>query len=137
VVFDIVPSTGIKGLAFGARKADVRGHFGEGRREFRRSAAAGLSDHWPDVAVFAYYDDAETLEALEFAPPAVLRLAGQNLFALDWRRATEIVSDMDGAPTVEEDGLTCNRLGMSIWTDLPTSDAPPKSITVFRPGYYD
>lgn len=137
MAFDIVPLHGITGLAFGASKDDVRLHFGEGYREFRRTPGAALSDYWADLALFAYYDEAARLEALEFAPEAVVRLAGQNLFALDGRAATKFLSDMDGTLTEDADGLTSERLGIGIWTNARPIDSAPQSVLVFRHGYLD
>ena len=138
--FEIEPEVGIHGLALGSTKVTVRQFFRTEPKVFQRTPNDIPADYWADEGVFAYYDGKGTLEALEFASPADVKLDGTSLTAMSMERATQFLQTLDPNVSIADLGASVcsNRLGISVWT--PTTDeldAKVEAVLVFGNGYYD
>ena len=136
----LTPESALAGLPFGTPRDAVRSFIGGHPREFRRWPEADdrPSDYWPDLGIFAYYDSADTLEALELAASAQPILAGHVLTSLPLQKAKELLRTFDTEIEIEEDGyqVTSKKLGVGLWS----GEGPHgivQAVMKFAPGYYD
>ena len=135
--FVIEPLRGIVGLPLESDRSEVREFFGDGSRPFRRTTDDNESDYWPHIAVFAYYDEAQRLEALEFAPPAEVLLGNENLTDATPSQAANAVLKLDSSAEQTKDGVTSASLGVAIWADGFDDGTPVQSVLVCGTGYWD
>ena len=137
--FDIDPNVGVRGLALGSSKEVVRRFFGTEPKVFQRSPGDNPADYWAEGGVFAYYDSAGNLEALEFALPAEAALHGTVLTEASMMDATAFLSSLDPTIDIDEGGASVrsHRLGVGLW--CPTPDEPGaavQSVLICGPGYF-
>lgn len=130
------PSLALADLPFGTPRTVVQDFFDGDPRPFHRSQASRESDYWAELGVFAYYDNAGTLEGLELASPAGPSLSGQVLTALPLQKAKQLLRRLD--PTMEDEGssATSKALGIAIWTGAG-EHGMVQAVLRFRRGYYD
>lgn len=139
MIFDIEPTAGIRGLPLGSPRAAVREFFGTDPQVFRRTPSGNPADYWAQEGVFAYYDGADNLEALEFASPAEPKLDGERLTGAAMKQATAFLMSLDPAVSVEEGGASVHstRLGVAIWCPTPEErGASVESVLVARGAYF-
>jgi hypothetical protein len=137
--FEIEPTVGVRGLSMGSPKEIVRDFFGTEPKVFQRGPTDNSADYWATDGVFAYYDDEDKLEALEFASPAEARLNGTELVSANMQQATAFIASLDPAVTVNEGGASVrsSRLGVGIWCPVPHGrDAAVESVLVCGAGYF-
>jgi hypothetical protein len=123
-------------LPFGSSKSNVRAFFGGEPQPFRRTPTSREGDYWADLGVFASYDDAETLEALELAATANPCLSGQALTSLPLQSAKQLLRRVDDALEEESDGAISKKVGISIWSGAGMHGMV-QAVLRFKPGYYD
>jgi hypothetical protein len=88
--------------------------------------------------MFAYYDSADTLEALEVAASAQPILSGHVLTSLPLQKAKELLLKFDTEIEIEEGGylVISKKLGVSLWS----GEGPHgivQAVMKFAPGYHD
>lgn len=130
------PGLALGNLPFGSPKTSVRAFFGGQPRPFRRSPESREDDYWADLGLFASYNDAGTLEALEFAAAAEPSVQGQSLTSLPMWKARELLYSIDDALVVETGAATSKKWGISAWSEAG-DDGLVQSVLRFIPGYYD
>lgn len=123
-------------LPFGSPKSSVRAFFRGEPQPFRRTPASREDDYWADLGVFASYDDADALEALELAAPANPSLSGQILTSLPLQKAKQLLRLVDDAMEDEGDAATSKKFGISIWSGAG-NHGMVQAVLRFTPGYYD
>lgn len=128
---------GLKGLPIGSSAGSVRAFFGRGHQPFKRSPDSHETDYWPDEGVFAYYDAANLLEAIEFSTPSDPTLQGASLTTAMLRDAIGHLRSLDPETRLEAGGATSTKLGVGIWSSTGELDQPVMSVITFGPGYYD
>lgn len=128
---------GLRGLPIGASVDSVRLFFGSKHQSFKRSHDSDEADYWPDKGVFAYYNAANLLEAVEFSTPSRPKLQGACLIALTMEDAIDHLLLLDPETRIEPGGATSAKLGVSIWSSAAEPDRPVMSVITFGPGYYD
>lgn len=129
-------SLALANLPFGAPKSSVRALFGRQWQPFYRTPSSREDDHWANLGVFASYDEAGALEALEFAAPAQPSVQGQPITSLPLRRAKELLHAIDDALEVETGAATSKKWGISVWSG-GGEEGIVQSVLRFAPGYYD
>jgi hypothetical protein len=129
-------SLALANLPFGSPKSSVRTFFGGQPQPFHRTPASREEDYRADVGVFASYDEAGALEALEFAAPAEPSVQGQLLTSLPMRKAKELLQLIDDALAVEAGAATSKKWGISVWSGAG-DDGVVQSVLRFASGYYD
>lgn len=138
----VKPGHGLEGLSFGSPKDKVRRFFGSGFTCDRRTDGSRPYDYWSEVSVFAYYDECNLLEALEFASDADLIMDGTALFGLSGNEVVQFLRERDTDVLIEEQGtsvtsVTSERLGLGVWIpEASEIEARPESVVIFRDGYY-
>lgn len=130
------PQLALANLPFGSSREEVRALLGGAPQLFRRSPASRDSDYWAPLGLFAYYDDADKLEALELAAPASPTLAGHILTALPMQEARQVLLQHDDAMEDESDGAISKALGIGIWSEAGM-EGVVQSVIRFSVGYYD
>ncbi len=137
--FDINPRIGAGGLRLGMTRGEARTCFDEKPETFHRGQDPNETDFFVGVGAFAYYDDAEVVEAIELAAPAQAVLQGRDLLKMTFAEAKAFLTGLDAGLAVEVDALTAYRLGVAVWASLAKDDpdAPIETAIVFRDGYYD
>lgn len=128
---------GLKGLPIGSSMSSVREFFGIGHRPFKRSPDSHEIDYWPNEGVFAYYDTANLLEAIEFSAPSHPALQGASLTTGMMRDAIDHLYSLDPETRLEPGGATSTKLGVGVWSSTGEYDRPVMSVITFGPGYYD
>jgi hypothetical protein len=128
---------GLKGLPIRSSKESVRTFFGAGHEPFKRTPDCISADYWPDRGVFAYYDSANLLEALEFSDHDGPTLDETCLTTAVLGEAIERLRSFDPDLCVEPDGATSTKLGIGVWSSTGELDQPVTSAITFGPGYYD
>lgn len=128
---------GLKGLPIGSSVEDVRTFFGNGHQPFERSHDSGATDYWPSDGVFAYYDAANLLEALEFSTPSDPTLSGLHLTTTMMREAMAHLRSLDPGTRFDASGATSTKLGVGVWSSTGDPDQPVGSVITFGTGYYD
>jgi hypothetical protein len=128
---------GLKGLPIGSPVDVVRAFLGGGHQPFKRSPDSQETDYWPSEGIFAYYDAANRLEAIEFSPPSDPTLLGASLTNASMRDAIEHLRSLDPETLVEQSGATSKKLGIGVWSSTGKHDQPVMSVIIFGPGYYD
>jgi hypothetical protein len=126
----------LSGLPLGSPRSKVTGFFGREPRPFKRTETCNESDYWPDLGVFAYYDDAANLEALEFAEPANPAVLGHVLTDISLQEAQQLLRRLDRDVEIEADGAISKKLGIGIWSEAGM-DGPVQAVIRFRDGYLD
>jgi hypothetical protein len=135
--FEIKPRRGLKGLSFDSSKDEARSFFGSDFSFGQRGEGSRLHDYWPEVPVFAYYDEHDRLEALEFASDANVFLDGIRLFDLRANQAIQFLRQRDAHLRLEQDGATSKELCLGLWIpDAFEPEAAVESVILFRDGYY-
>jgi len=138
--FQISPLKGIDSIEFGMAPADVRRHFDDEPKSFKRTPQDSFPcDYFESQGVFFYYDGEGRLEAVEFASPAQPSVEKLNLLGLGLDEATAALSGLDSEVEKEVDGAIAYQLGVSIYAPLAKENpsAPVESVLAFRPGYYN
>jgi len=138
--YDIKPFKGIGNIKFGATPTEVRKILGEEFKSFKRSPTAAFPcDYFPHVGVFAYYTAAGTLEAIEFASPAVPLLDGVNLLSIGLDAAKSLLRGKGGELEEDAGTLIAKSIGISLYAPniKENPNTPCESILVFADGYYD
>lgn len=138
--FDIEPNRGAGCVRIGAPRTEVRDALDAPYSEFRRTEkSVNTTDHYDALGVLVYYDQANTVEAIEFSSPADVRLGEQALLLMSCKDTTEYVTSLDPDVSLEADGFVSRKLGVSAYMpDATASEGEsPESIVVFGPGYYD
>jgi hypothetical protein len=130
------PGGGLKDLPIGSSKESVRAFFGKGHQPFSRSSDSYPADYWSKEGIFAYYDVANLLEALEFSEPSEPTLHGICLTTTSLSGAIDVLRSLDPKLHVEQDGAISKKLGIGIWSSGEL-DQPVESVITFGPGYYD
>lgn len=131
------PCGGLQGLPLGSSKETVRAFFGNGHQLFKRSHESNPADYWPVTGVFAYYDDAHLLEALEFSGPSDPKLNGVSFMMVAMAAAIERLRLLDPELSIEPGSATSRNLGISIWSPTDELSQSVMSVITFGPGYYD
>ena len=134
-----MPRAGVGSLLLGMTRSDVRACFKEKPKAFHRGHDPNETDFFVSARVFAYYDEAEVVEAIELALPAQAVLQGRDLLKMTFGEAKVFLTGLDPDLAIEVDALTAYRLGIGVWASLAKGDpgAPIESAIVFRDGYYD
>ncbi|MCW2396650.1 MULTISPECIES: hypothetical protein [unclassified Sphingobium] len=127
---------GLRGLPLGSSRGSVRAFFGNGHQPFKRSADSEEADYWSKEGVFAYYDDAELLEALEFSKPSDPTLQGESLTTVMMGEAIDYLLMLDPELRLEPGGATSSKVGVGVWSSTGEPDQPVMSVITFGPGYY-
>ena len=103
--FEITPRKGINSLRFGDDREEVRkalsttlGPYSMGLR------GADAYDCYSVAGLFAYYDSADKLEALEAARPSEVQFSGADILSMDLGAAIAFLSEIGEEVTPEEDG---------------------------------
>ena len=130
------PKLALVKLPFGSSRGEVRAFFDGEPQPFRRSPTSRDSDYWAALGIFAYYDDADNLEAIELAAPASPSLVGQVLTSLRLQEAKEVLRQHDHAMEDESDGAISKALGIGIWSEAGL-DGLVQAVIRFSGGYYD
>ncbi|MGS0996966.1 hypothetical protein [Rhodanobacter sp. UC4436_H3] len=136
----ITSQKGVGRLVFGMSAAQVRALLHARFNSFKRTPdAACPSDHFADLGLFAIYDKAGHLEAIELAPPAAPELYGMNLLGMGFDEAVKYLKSKDPQLEREVDGAISLALGISLYAPHAAKDPklPSESVLVFAPGYYD
>jgi len=102
-----------------------------------RSPDSNEADYWPDEGVFAYYDAAKLLEAIEFSTPSDPMLQGASLTTATLANAIDHMRSLDPETRLEPGGATSTKLGIGVWSSTGELDQPVMSVITFGPGYYD
>ena len=136
--FEIVPLVSAGGVAFGSPVGEVRNHFGTSFHSFQRVHGVGYpSDHFETIGVFAYYDVAGRLAAMEFAArEARVLLDGMDLASLN---LGEALSHFASQQPRHHDGLEVRALQIGLWfpDEKEYGDrAHCKTVLAGAPGYY-
>ena len=126
----------LNGLPFGASRIEVRAFVGGEAQRFRRSVVGPEGDHWPEFGIFAYYNDAEQLEALEMSKPAKVYFFGTDLISLSLCKAKQVLSSVD--ETMEDEGNAgiSKKWGVGVWTGSG-EHGQVQAVIRFANGYYD
>jgi hypothetical protein len=122
-----VPYESFDGVKFGASRVDVRSVFGDFAEFSKTKFSKNTTD---DFGSFhAYYDSADTLEALEVFEGEVL-LDGVQIFYKDKDKMFAAIEIVDGEPVNTKDTILSTKLGLS-------AHAPEvvESILLYRNGY--
>ena len=138
--YEIAPGRGVNGILFGTGMQGVRAALGAGFKSFKRTPdAAHPCDYFADVGLFANYDKAGHLEAIELASPATPELYGINLLGMGFDQAVKYLKSKDPQLEREADGAISLALGISLYAPHAAKDPklPSESVLVFAPGYYD
>ncbi len=130
------PNMALEGLHLGSCKQAVRDFFQGGPQTFQRTPHSNEGDYWPDLGVFAYYDDAEALEALELTAPARPMLSGHTLTSLPFQKAKQLLQRLDHEVEIDSDGAISKKFGIGLWSGAGAHGAVDAVIR-FVPGYYD
>jgi hypothetical protein len=130
------PKLALAKLPFGSSRVEVRAFFGGEPQLFRRSPASRDGYYWAALGVFAYYDNADNLEAIELAAPASPSLTGQVLTSLRLQDAKQVLRQHDHAMEDESDGAISKALGIGIWSEAGM-DGLVQAVIRFKGGYYD
>ncbi|WP_374528717.1 hypothetical protein [Novosphingobium sp.] len=130
------PELALPSLPFGTSRHDVRRFFPGEPHPFRRTQADRESDYWAELGIFAYYDDAERLEALELASPARPVVSGETLTCLTLHNAKQLLRHLDATIEEESGAATSKALGLAIWTGAG-EDGIVEAVLRFAEGYYD
>lgn len=130
------PTMAFEGLPLGASKADVRTFFRRQPSPFHRTPTSNEADYWPELGVFAYYDDDERLVGVELAEKASPTVGGKVITSLTLQAAKKHLRRLDPDVELENDGATSRRLGISIWSEAGERE-PVQSVMCFASGYYD
>jgi hypothetical protein len=128
---------GLKGLPLGSSVGSVRAFFGSRHQPFKRSPDSDETDYWPDIGVFAYYNAANLLEAVEFSTPSGPTLQGTSLTTVKMRDAIDHLLSLDPETRLESGGATSTKLGVGVWSSTGEPDQPVTSMITFGSGYYD
>ncbi|EIL95010.1 MULTISPECIES: hypothetical protein [Rhodanobacter] len=136
----IASHKGVDRLLFGMSASQVRALLHARFNAFKRSPdAAHPTDHFVEAGLFANYDRAGQLEAIELASPAAAGLYGINLLGMGFDEAVKYLKSRDPQLQREVDGAISLALGLSLYVPYAKDDpkAPAESVLVFAPGYYD
>jgi hypothetical protein len=128
---------GLKGLPIGSSVGSVRVFFGSGHQPSKRSPNGYKADYWPDKGVFAYYNAANLLEAIEFSTPSGPTLEGACLTTAKMQDAFNHLLSLDPETRLELSGATSTKLGIGVWSSTGEPAQPVMSVITFGPGYYD
>ena len=131
---------GVDRILFGMSTSQVRALLHARCNSFQRSPdAAHPIDHFVEVGLFAHYDRAGHLEAIELASPAAAGLYGINLLGMGFDEAAKYLESRDPQLQREVDGAISLALGISLYAPHAVKDPklPSESVLVFAPGYYD
>jgi hypothetical protein len=131
---------GVDRLLFGMSASQVRALLHARFNSFKRSPdAAHPIDHFVEAGLFANYDRAGQLEAIELASPAAAGLYGINLLGMGFDEAVKYLNSKDPQLQREVDGAISLALGLGLYAPHAEDDpkAPAESVLVFVPGYYD
>ena len=134
--FELNPKVGVQGLALGSSRDVVRKFFSAPPKVFQRTPEA---DYWQELGAFACYDGQGMLEALEFAPPADLKVGGRSVTSMSMADALTFLRSLDPQVKIEEGGASARsqRLGIGLWCPSPDlADAKVEAALVFGDGYY-
>ncbi len=137
--FEVQPNVGAGKLLFGMSRDTVRQLLDEKPQSFKRSAADQTPcDHFSRAGVFAYFNDEDALEALEFSRPALAIFDGVDLLGLTFEEARRKLRSVDAYAEEEADGVIASAVGVSVYAPLAKSNvnAPVESAVAFAPGYY-
>jgi hypothetical protein len=137
--YEIVPNKGMNGILFGMNVQRVRALMGTGFKSFKRTPDAVVPcDYFADMGVFANYDKAGHLEAIELASPATPRLYGINLLGMSFDETLKYLKSKDSQLDQEADGAISRELGISLYAPHAAKDpkAPVESVLLFVNGYY-
>jgi hypothetical protein len=137
--FEITPYRNVGPIEFGMARARVRLTLGAHYSEFWKSdTSTNSSDSYDASGLIIYYDNADLVEAVEIAPPAIARFEGINLLGMPAKSVVELFHRLDEGLTVDDFGLTSLAYGVGAY--IPDMDAamdPPESVIAFRRNYYD
>lgn len=120
--FEIHPLKGVNSIEFGMIPDQVRQAMGQNFTLFKRGGNVDdddgrhPSDYYADEGVFFYYTSDGHLEAIEFAPSAMLSLGGVNFFDLPIKEAAEALRRIDPEMKLRQDIAYSHGLGLCLWT---------------------
>jgi hypothetical protein len=140
VKYEIIPNKGMNGILFGMDAQKVRTSMGTGFESFKRTPDAAFPcDYFADVGIFANYDKAGHLEAIELASPAAPALYEINLLRMRFDEALKYLKSKDPQLDQEADGAISLALGISLYAPHSAQDPnmPAESVLLFAAGYYD
>ncbi|MBF9152054.1 hypothetical protein [Novosphingobium jiangmenense] len=130
------PEVALPSLPFGTNRHEVRRFFAGEPRTFRRTQADRESDYWAELGVFAYYDNADRLEAIELASPARPVISGETLTCLTLQKAKQLLKRLDDNMKDEGGAATSKALGIAIWTGAG-EHGMVNAVLRFAPGYFE
>jgi hypothetical protein len=134
--FEIIPHVGVGPVRFGMTRRQVQTALAVPAEPFSRSSGSAPADLFKSIWAVAYYSDEDQLEAIEFALPQQINIAGLNLTTATIADSIREVLALDPEAELEPSGFTSKALGAGIWTEGEMHD-PPQSVIVFARGYYD
>ena len=130
------PHMALIDLPFGTPRRQVKTFFSGEPQPFRRSSVSREGDYWPDLGVFASYDEADTLEGLKLSAPAGPFLSGKILTVLPLQEAKQLLRRLDDAMEEKGEAAISKRYGIAVWTSAGMHGNVKAGLR-FAPGYYD
>lgn len=127
--YKLDPCKGFDNIKFSEKRDDVRMKLGQ-HKEFKKNIfSKNSSDDFGDF--HAYYDENNTLEAVEFFEGNVY-LAGDKLFPNSKSALFEILKKSDGNAALTEDSISSSTLYISVYAP----DEKAESLLIHREGYF-
>ena len=137
---DIKVGLGIGPLLFGMTIDETRQAM---RVEHPETVEKGMPGEPPcdlfNEEIYAYYNKAGRLQAVECWAPVRPTLDGINLLGMSAKEAMTLLSSRDPSLTYERGGATARSLGVGLYIPHPGREArePAETVIVFEKGYYD
>jgi hypothetical protein len=122
--FEVVPGTGLDGVAFGEPRSVHRERLGN-HQPFERTPGAGVTDAYLDSTLMLSYDENDLLSLIEIGGADV---TWNGILLVD-RPLEEILDDLAKAgirPQLESDLYVVPSLGMRLYTPAP--DEPEVNV---------
>ena len=137
---EIKPGIGVGTLRFGMSITEARQAMGVMNPETVDKCGPGEppTDFFFGC-VFAYYDTASRLQAVECWLPVRPTLDGVDLLGMSARMAMDLLSSRDTSFEYELGGATAPNLGVGLYVPHPGTESrePAETVIVFVKGYYD
>lgn len=89
-------------------------------------------DYFEELGLKVEYDTNDQVISVEFDDHVDIQIESFSIFNQSFSALCEFLKKLDPQATIEDDTLTSNQLGLSIWTERDESQ-PPILVTLFKP----
>jgi len=133
----IVPNVGIGEIMLGMSREQLHSQIGLPSKSFFKSSKDhSMSEEYKDLGVFVYFDEKDTVAAIEAWNEADLIYKNLRLFKINYEDIIRVFKEDDSTLEILFDGIKSNNLGITTWLeDRPTKKSKCDSITLFKKGY--